>query len=129
MEIFNSPLLQKYAQTCPAGYVIMTEGDQADSLYILIKGSLDVIKGGKKIHEINAPGSFFGELSMLKPGPRAAHAVAMRRTELLVLDGNGLAQLQTAHPATAARLLRALCEIEVARLRWSSIELQRLSES
>ena len=66
---------------------------------------------------------------MLKPGPRTAEALAMRRTELLVLERSGLAQLQNSHPATAVRLLRALCEIEVARLRWSSNELQRLSES
>jgi SulP family sulfate permease len=112
---------------------LFVAGESGAEMYIVVRGEVDIRLPTTSHHHKRlascGPGSFFGELSMLKPGPRAAHAVAMRRTELLVLDGNGLAQLQTAHPATAARLLRALCEIEVARLRWSSIELQRLSES
>ncbi len=51
MEIYSHPSLQKYARTCSAGSVIMTEGEKAESLYILIEGHLDVIKGGKKIYD------------------------------------------------------------------------------
>jgi CRP/FNR family transcriptional regulator, cyclic AMP receptor protein len=102
-------------------------------MYIVLSGQVDMRLPTTSHHHKRlascGPGSFFGELSMLKPGPRAADAVATHRTELLVLERNGLAQLQDEHPATTARLLRALCEIEVARLRWSSNELQRLSES
>lgn len=102
-------------------------------MYIVLRGQVDIRLPTTSHHHKRlascGPGSFFGELSMLKPGPRAADAVATHRTELLVLERSGLAQLQDTQPATAARLLRALCEIEVARLRWSSNELQRLSES
>jgi PAS domain S-box-containing protein len=74
-EILNHPRLQQYARTCPAGCVIMTEGDQADDLYILIEGRLDVVKGGRKIHEINRPGAFFGELSFLLDTVRIASVI------------------------------------------------------
>ena len=115
------------------GERLFAAGEGGAEMYIVLRGEVDIRLPTTSHHHKRlascGPGSFFGELSMLKPGPRAADAVAMRRTEVLVLDGSGLAQLQDAHPATAARLLRALCEIEVTQLRWSSNELQRLSES
>ena len=115
------------------GEILFAAHASGAEMYIVLRGQVDIRLPTTSHHHKRlascGPGSFFGELSMLKPGPRTAEALAMRRTELLVLERSGLAQLQNSHPATAVRLLRALCEIEVARLRWSSNELQRLSES
>lgn len=112
---------------------LFAAGASGAEMYIVLRGTVDIRLPTTTHHHKRlascGPGSFFGELSMLKPGPRAADAVATQTTELLVLARDGLRQLQDSNPATAARLLRALCEIEVARLRWSSDELQRLSES
>ncbi|NTV12946.1 MAG: cyclic nucleotide-binding domain-containing protein [Desulfobulbaceae bacterium] len=76
MEIHNHPDLQRYSQTCPAGTVLLNEGEQASSLYILIAGRLEVIKGGKKINEISEPGALFGELAFLLGTVRSASVIA-----------------------------------------------------
>ena len=111
MEILNHPRLQKYARTCPAGCVIMTEGDQADSLYILIAGRLDVIKGGKKIHEINAPGSFFGELSFLLDTVRIASVIAAtEETSYLCLPNAEVNWIWQEFPEFARQLARNLAK-------------------
>lgn len=130
VQILRNALVER---TLERDAILFAAGDAGAEMYIVLRGQVDIRLPTTSHHHKRlascGPGSFFGELSMLKPGPRAADAVVMRRTELLVLGGSGLAQLQNEHPATAARLLRALCEIEVLRLRWSSRELQRLSES
>ena len=105
MEILNHPILQKYAKTCPAGSVIMTEGDQADSLYILIEGRLDVIKGGKKIHEINTPGAFFGELSFLLDTVKIASIIAAtENTRFLCLPNSEVDGIWKQFPEFARQL-------------------------
>ena len=111
MEIFNHPLLQKYARTCPDGCVILTEGDQADSLYILIEGRLDVIKGGRKIHEINAPGAFFGELSFLLGTVRIASVIAAtEETSYLCLPNAEVNRIWQQFPEFARQLAENLAK-------------------
>ncbi|MEN8135951.1 MAG: cyclic nucleotide-binding domain-containing protein [Thermodesulfobacteriota bacterium] len=111
MEILNHPRLQKYARICPAGFTIMTEGDQANSLYILTEGRLDVIKGGKKIHEINAPGSFFGELSFLLDTVRIASVIAASEdTRYLCLPNSEVNWIWQEFPEFARHLARNLAK-------------------
>lgn len=109
MEICNHPNLQKYCRSCPAGTIIMTEGDQADSLYILSKGKLDVIKGGKKIYEISEPGSFFGELSFLLGTVRIASVIsATEETSYLCLPNQVVNEVWQEFPDFARDLARNL---------------------
>ncbi len=109
MEIYSHPSLQKYAKTCSAGSVIMTEGEQAESLYILIEGHLDVIKGGKKIHEIKTPGSFFGELSFLLDTVRIASIIAAtEETRFLCLPNKEVNKIWQQFPEFARHLAQNL---------------------
>jgi len=115
------------------GESLFAAGDSGAEMFIVTRGLIDIRLPTTTHHHKRlascGPGSFFGELSLLKPGPRAADALATRETDVLVLDREGLDKLQRDFPLVAANLLRALCEIEVSQLRWSSTELQRLSES
>ncbi|MDT8335158.1 MAG: cyclic nucleotide-binding domain-containing protein, partial [Desulfurivibrionaceae bacterium] len=109
MEIFDHPELRKYVRSCPAGFIILTEGDQADALYILIEGSLDVIKGGKKIHEINRAGAFFGELSFLLGTVRIASVIsATEDTRFLCLPNSEVERIWRQFPEFARHLARNL---------------------
>lgn len=111
MEILDHPILQKYAKTCRSGAVILTEGDKADSLYILVEGSLDIIKGGKKIHEINIPGSFFGELSFLLGTERIASVIAAtENTRFLCLPNSDVDGIWEKFPEFARQLARNLAK-------------------
>lgn len=109
MEIYNHPDLQKYVRTCPAGTVLMNEGDQANSLYILIEGRLDVIKGGKKIHEISEPGAFFGELAFLLGTVRIASVIsAAAETRFLCLPDEEAKRIWQEFPEFAWKLARII---------------------
>jgi len=111
---------------------LFSAGDFGDDIYMVISGEIDIRLPTTKHHYKRLatcnPGSFFGELSLLNPGPRVADAVATHKTELLVLDQAGLKDLTEKHPDTAISLLTTLAKIQVEHLRWTTTELQRLSE-
>ena len=111
MEIYQHPDLQKFARTAPSGTVIMNEGDQAESLYILIEGRLDVVKGGKTIHEITEPGAFFGELSFLLGTVRIASIItAAEETRFLCLPNDEVNRIWQRFPEFARQLARNLAQ-------------------
>lgn len=111
MDILNHPRLQKFTRICPSGFEIMAEGDQADALYILIHGSLDVIKNGRKIYEINTPGSFFGELSFLLGTVRIASIItATEDTRFLCLPNSEVNWVWQQFPEFARRLTENLAK-------------------
>ena len=68
----------------------------------------------------------FGDIAFLDPGPRAAEAVAVRPTELLVLNRADFNQLRVGYPDAAIALLLALGRLQSRTLRWSAQEIQRL---
>jgi len=111
MEIHKNPELQKYARTATAGTVIMNEGDQAESLYILIEGRLDVIKGGKTIYEIVEPGAFFGELSFLLDTVRIASIItATEETRFLCLPNEEVDRIWQQYPEFSRDLARNIAQ-------------------
>ena len=73
-------------------------------------------------------GAFFGELALLKSGPRAADAIATADTRCWVLERATFEDIKVRDPALAIALLAAICDVLVANQRWSTRELQRLSE-
>lgn len=111
---------------------LFSAGDKGDQVYLVLSGEIDIRLPTTKHHykrlATNHPGSFFGELALLNPGPRVADAVATHKTEILILTRAALDELCKTHPGTSIQLLMNLARIQVEHLRWSTIELQRLSE-
>lgn len=71
-EIITHPHLGKYLTSFRAGQIVFLEGDDAQDLYILASGQLDILKGNVKIAEITERGSLFGEMSFLLGSKRTA---------------------------------------------------------
>ena len=107
-------------------------GDFGNEVYMVISGEIEIRLPTTKRHykrlSTCQSGSFFGELSLLYPGPRVADAIATYRTELFILDDQGLKELGEKYPTTAVHLLMTLAKIQVDHLRWTARELQHLSE-
>lgn len=114
------------------GAVLFSEGETGDELYLVTRGQVEILLRTTAHHHkrlaIYGAGSFFGELALLKEGPRAANAVAAAPTDLLVLPVAVFARLKRDEPALAIALLTAICDTLVNNQRWSTRELQRLSE-
>ncbi len=116
-----------------SGERLFSAGENGAELYLVLRGRIDIRLSGRgddhyKRLAIYGPGTVFGEIAFLDPGPRAAEAVATRPTELRVLNRADFQRLQEAHPEAALALLLALGRLQSQALRWSAREIQRLIE-
>ena len=119
----NRTLLERLAadaaeQSFEPGAPIITQGDQADYLYVLMEGSVEVSSSGssggpaKPIRTMKAP-DFFGEIGILRHVPRTANVVACEGCRCALIDGQqlldalGSASLSSAMLARTSTLLEA----------------------
>jgi signal transduction histidine kinase len=98
------------------GECVIREGTSGDTLYIILSGSLEVLKreGEREITlATRAPGEVIGEMSLLQAAPRTASVRALTRSSLLAIGPDAFRQLLARRPGAAATLLRTVA----ARLR------------
>jgi CRP/FNR family cyclic AMP-dependent transcriptional regulator len=92
-----------------AGKCIYNLGDQGDSLYIVLRGRVQVFVDddyGENIVLGEAEsGEVFGEISLLDGGPRNSNAVTSEPSEVFRLDRECLQKLISSHPHAALDLL------------------------
>ena len=71
------------------GEMVVKEGDEAVSFYVVSQGQLEVVKGlgqkGERVVATLSPGDFFGEMALLDGFPRATSVRAGGDCECLVL--------------------------------------------
>jgi CRP-like cAMP-binding protein len=73
--------------TLPAGERIVTQGTHGDSFYIIVNGTVQVVRDGVPIKRYRA-GDYFGEMAILLDQPRSADVVAKSDVDLVALDRN-----------------------------------------
>lgn len=94
-------------RTFAKGSTIVNEGEQAVAFYIILKGRVEIRKGGKPL-ATKAAGESFGEMALLDGYPRSTTIVALEDTELLVMTRwDFMAELQT-NPSIALAMLPVL---------------------
>ena len=112
------------------GERLFAAGDPGAALYLVLRGRVDIrlpaTADRYKRLAIYGPGTVFGDIAFLDPGPRAAEAVAVKPSELLVLNRSDFNRLRDLHPDAAIALLLALGRQQSRALRWSAKEIQRL---
>lgn len=78
------------------GKVIFAAGDQADGVFVIVSGRVEVqaaAAGRRRRLETLGPGQVFGEVEVLRRSPRVATATARSRVTLLKLDLGSAAQV------------------------------------
>lgn len=97
-----------------SGEVIFSEGDFSQELYIVVTGTVRIVKDYGTVSErlLNTmrSGDFFGEMAIFESEPRSATAVAETETELLVLQPEKFKQTIYQKPDMAFEIFRALGE-------------------
>lgn len=74
-----------------AGDVLVAEGEPGGGIWILLSGSMRVLKTGIEINTIRHPGAIIGEMSVLLGRPYTATVEAIEPTRLrFAEDGNAL---------------------------------------
>jgi hypothetical protein len=94
-----------------AGDVLFQMGDPGDSLFVLVRGTVEIFfkndTGQRLLLETAREGDFFGETSLLDGGPRTASALAVEDVEAIVVDRGDLDELFRLAPAAALDMLTA----------------------
>lgn len=103
-----------------AGERLFQEGDPADAVYLLTRGSITVVAQGGTRYVSFSPGTLLGEVAVLDGGGRSADAVADRESEVQVLPTAALQRLSAEDPALAAALYRQIASHLADRLRQAS---------
>lgn len=110
----------------PKGAVVITEGDVADSLYVVISGKLRVYlsddQGREHVVAIYGPGDYVGELS-LDRGARSASVVTMETSVLSVVRHDSFKATIAEHPEAAYELVLRL----IGRVRSSTHGIRSLA--
>jgi voltage-gated potassium channel len=91
------------AQRFEAGTVIARRGEQADCMYFIADGEVEISLSGKRLRL--GAGQFFGEIAVLRRSRRSATSVAIKRSNLLVLDAHDLHALMDREERIAERIL------------------------
>lgn len=91
----------------PAGHVIARQGEIGTGFFVVIDGSVRVVRGGDVVARLGA-GEFFGELSVLDRMPRNASVVADVPTTCLALASWDFEKVLLEQPALALSILRGV---------------------
>lgn len=104
--------IAKTAKIVPvhSGTQIITEGDEGNTMYVILSGSCRVARNGRKLATLG-PGASFGELALLSKGPRTATVVAVTDMEVALITRRQLNGLLEDAPSFARKLLEALADI------------------
>jgi CRP-like cAMP-binding protein len=100
--------------TFETGEEIITEGDNDRRLYVVVHGTVDVIKGRGHRNQRQlctlGPRNYFGEMALIDDLARSASVVAKETTEVLCLDQRDFRKEIDSNPAVALELLKVLSQ-------------------
>jgi CRP/FNR family transcriptional regulator, cyclic AMP receptor protein len=92
-----------------AGKVLTTQGEPGREFFVLIEGSADVRRNGRKVNTMGA-GDFFGEIALVSDRPRTATVTATSPVRLLVVTDRAFRELMRKVPSIQGKVLAALAE-------------------
>lgn len=94
--------------------VVMTAGDNTNSLYIVVSGRvkiyLDDERGREHILRTLGPGACFGELAMLCDGPRAANVATLENSRLAVISRADFMACLHSNPGISLKIIQSLVQ-------------------
>jgi len=111
----------------PKNNVIINEGDETDSLYLIISGKVKVVlsdEDGKEITiSILEPNDYFGELALIDDEPRSARVVTMEQSQFCVINQSDFNNVLDNNPGLVRNLLKGLSK----RLREANKNIESLA--
>jgi CRP/FNR family transcriptional regulator, cyclic AMP receptor protein len=105
----------------PARELVVTAGSQSGKLLFLRSGAVEVVKEGVRIANVSAPGSVFGEQSVLLDQPHTADVRTVEESEFYVADAPAI----LAGDPTIALYVAAILARRLDAANRSVIELKR----
>lgn len=114
--------MRRYAR----GTVLITEGDEGGTLYIVLKGRVRVYAESASGQQITfgsyAAGDYVGEMS-LDGGPRSASVVTTEPTTCSIVDRHAILEHLRTHPQFAMELLERV----IGRARAATLSMRQIA--
>ena len=104
--------------TVGEGQTLVTQDTAGTSFYVIIDGTADVIKDGRKLADLGE-GDFLGEMALLEDLPRSATVVTTAPSRVLEMHRRDFSALLDATPHLARKMLATLAH----RLRYADEKL------
>src|SRR6202161_1690260 len=92
-------------RTAKAGDTIFKEGDEADELFVIKSGQIEIRLGNRTLAELPT-NSIFGEMALIDDAPRSATAVAVTDVELVPVSEKQFLFLVSQTPFFAIKVMR-----------------------
>jgi len=123
--ILDMAVLKKHLKNT----MIVLEEDQADTLFIIERGSVKITRlnedGREVILALLGPSEFFGEMALLDGRGRSANVMALEDTVLFTINRRDFMDVLSRFPSISIQLLKAM----TGRLRKSDQQIKSLSLS
>ena len=134
LDDLRAPLTEIFRhldEDVPVGDALFRQGDPGDSLYILLRGRLNVSQtdpdtGIEKVLGETSPGESVGEVGLYH-GKRTADVKSLTDVRLLRLESDNLRRLRRRYPRIAGQVLWNLSGVMADRLATASDRENRLS--
>jgi CRP-like cAMP-binding protein len=91
------------------GKELTRQGGPGREFFVLVEGSADVIKDGRKVNSLEG-GDFFGEIALVHHSPRTATVTASSPVRALVITERNFRRLLDEVPEIQRKVLQALAE-------------------
>lgn len=99
------------AQEIPTGTDIIKEGEKGDSMFIILSGSIDILKTDKLIKIASVgPGTFIGEGALVSGAPRNATCRTTTTCKVAFFDLKAFNKLITSHASIPIILMQTHTE-------------------
>lgn len=99
-------------KTVPKNTILLNEGDESDFLCVILQGQVKVYvseeNGKEVILNIQGPGEYFGELSLIDEVPRSASVMTSERSRVVFISRADFETCLVDNPMLAMKLIRSL---------------------
>ena len=96
--------------TYPADSLLFEEGDDGDSLYLIIDGKVSIIKAGTEVLFFDEKGYCLGEIALIDNKPRSATVKTVKPTQFLRITRNDFFNAMAREPRIGSGMFRVLNE-------------------
>ncbi len=93
----------------PEGKVVIREGERGREFFVLVEGTADVRRKGRKVATMKG-GDFFGEIALVSDVPRTATVTTASPAHVLVVTDRAFRGLLDRMPKIQYKVINALAE-------------------
>jgi len=106
--IYKGAMVKRF----PRNTIVIHEGDDSDSLFLILDGRVKVFltseKGREVILNTQSTGEYFGELALLDDLPRSASVITVESSQFCVVSKTAFQEVLIDHPAIALKVIKNL---------------------